>query len=112
MKVFIRSTLALLAGLFVITMIVEPLELVIVTMVVGERTTDPETYFGARNRFSELLSQLPRQRLTDLPSTLSIVEAPAVLVRLQLEWTDRRGPALLVDRHEGEEAGIGVPLPT
>ena len=59
---------------------------------------------------STFLTQLAGQRLTDLPSTLRVAKALAVIVGLQLEWTDRHGPAFFVDRHEGQKAGIGVPL--
>ena len=45
-----RSLIAIIAGMMVISLIAEVIEMGLVTMVHGELTTDPETYFTIRNR--------------------------------------------------------------
>lgn len=46
----LRSLAAIVVGLAVITMVTEGIEIALVTLVHGERTTDPEVYFGVRNQ--------------------------------------------------------------
>lgn len=46
----LRSTLALIVGILVISLIVEALEFGLVTLINGERVTDPESYYAVRNR--------------------------------------------------------------
>jgi hypothetical protein len=46
----LRSGLAVIAGLIAITLIVEPIEFLLVTLVNGGMTTDPYEYFLIRNR--------------------------------------------------------------
>ena len=46
----IRTILAVIAGLIAITLIVEPIEFLLVTIVNGGMTTDPYEYFLIRNR--------------------------------------------------------------
>jgi hypothetical protein len=46
----LRSVLAVVAGLLLITAIVEPLEFGLVSLVNGSVTTDPDRYFAVRNR--------------------------------------------------------------
>ena len=45
----LRSVLAVFAGLVLISLIVEPLEFGLVTVVNGELTTDPDRYLRVRN---------------------------------------------------------------
>jgi hypothetical protein len=47
---WLRSIGAVVIGLLVITLLVEPLEFGLVTLLHGGITTDPEVYFGVRNR--------------------------------------------------------------
>jgi hypothetical protein len=46
----VRSVLAVVVGLMVISIVVEIIELALVTLVHGSVVTDPVTYFGIRNR--------------------------------------------------------------
>jgi hypothetical protein len=46
----IRTILAVITGLIAITLIVEPIEFLLVTIVNGGMTTDPYEYFLIRNR--------------------------------------------------------------
>ena len=46
----LRSVTAIIAGIMVISLIAESMELGLVTVVHGELTTDPDTYFAIRNR--------------------------------------------------------------
>ena len=46
----VRSILGVLIGLFLITLLVEPLEFAIVTLVNGGVASDPDDYFAIRNR--------------------------------------------------------------
>jgi hypothetical protein len=46
----LRSVVAVLAGLVLISAVVEPLEFVLVALVNGQPTTDPERYFAVRNQ--------------------------------------------------------------
>jgi hypothetical protein len=46
----LRSVLAVLVGLLLISAIVEPLEFGLVTLVNGQVTTDPDRYFNVRNQ--------------------------------------------------------------
>jgi hypothetical protein len=45
----LRSMFAVFAGLVLLSVIVEPLEFGLVTLVNGEVTTDPDIYFRVRN---------------------------------------------------------------
>jgi hypothetical protein len=47
---WLRSSGAVVTGLLVITLLVEPMEFGLVTLLHGGVTTDPEVYFGVRNR--------------------------------------------------------------
>jgi hypothetical protein len=49
-KQIIRSILAIIVGIVVISILVEALEFALVTFIHGEPTTDPETYYGIRNQ--------------------------------------------------------------
>ena len=49
-KRLLRSILAIVVGIVVISMVVEALEFGLVTLINGEPTTDPDAYYAVRNR--------------------------------------------------------------
>ena len=54
----IRSILAIVAGILLITLIVEPLEFALVALVNGGIVTDPASYFHVRNQPAFLVAKL------------------------------------------------------
>ena len=54
----LRSIFAVFAGLVLISVIVEPLEFGLVTLIHGEVTTDPDIYFRVRNTPAFLATKL------------------------------------------------------
>lgn len=50
MRNWIRSFLAILVGLMLISVVVEPLEMLLVTLWHGSMLTDPQAYIAVRNR--------------------------------------------------------------
>lgn len=54
----IRSVLAIVAGILLITLIVEPLEFALVALVNGGIVTDPAAYFRVRNQPGFLVAKL------------------------------------------------------
>lgn len=54
----LRSVLAVLAGLVVISVLVESIEFALVALVNGGATTDPDTYFRIRNQPAFLAAKL------------------------------------------------------
>ena len=55
---YIRSGLAVLVGIILISILVEGIEFALVTVVNGAPTTDPAVYYGIRNRAWFLLLKL------------------------------------------------------
>lgn len=75
---FFRTTIAIFAGILIISTVVELLEFSLVTLVNGEPTTDLEVYFGIRNMGWFLAAKL-------LYNTLAAVGA-GFLVALIAGW--------------------------
>jgi hypothetical protein len=71
----LRSVIAVIAGLLLISLIVEPLEFALVALVHGEPTTDPEIYSSVRNRPLFLAAKL-------VYNTLAAVAGGFVAARL------------------------------
>jgi hypothetical protein len=88
MKV-LRSVVAVLAGLVLISAIVEPLEFMLVALVNGQPTTDPDRYFAVRNQPLFLAAKL-------LYNTVAAVGAGVVTAWLAPRAWVRHGIALAV----------------
>jgi hypothetical protein len=63
----LRTLVGLLVGLFVISLAAETIEFIVVTAIHGSVTTDPEIYFGIRNRLPVLAAKFLYNGLAALP---------------------------------------------
>lgn len=88
MKV-LRSVVAVLAGLVLISAIVEPLEFMLVALVNGQPTTDPDRYIAVRNQPVFLAAKL-------LYNTVAAVGAGFVTARLAPRAGVRHGIAVAI----------------